>query len=112
MKVSHKNAQKAQEDEREVMNQNPVQLSCAFCAFSWLILRWLSKIGNNLPLSVVSTQAARCFAQLLRIAVGQVNPIDDADDGGFNGHVLIADRRPRGFAKRAHHRLSRTRAET
>ncbi len=84
MNVSHKKAQKAQEDEKKFVIQNRGQLSCAFCAFSWLILRWQSKIGNVLPLPVVPTQATRSLAQLFRGAVGQVNPIDDADDCGFN----------------------------
>jgi hypothetical protein len=70
------------------------------------------KIGNVLPLSIVMAQGARNFAQFFRITVSQVNPVDDADDRGFNCHVLIANGGTRSFAICAHHSFSRAGTET
>src|SRR5713101_5344232 len=72
MKASHK---KAQEDEKEVMNQNPAQLSCAFCAF--FVAHLTMAIKNRKCLTSVRCLDPGC-AQL-RAALPNCCPLGQPD---------------------------------
>ena len=55
---------------------------------------------------------ARRFTHLVRQSVIDIDTIDNSDDGSFDRHVLISDRRSRSFAKSAHDHFAGSRTES
>ena len=62
--------------------------------------------------AVFLRKPARRFTHLVRQSVIDVDAIDNADDGSFDRHVLISDRRSRCLAKSAHDHFAGSRTES
>jgi hypothetical protein len=77
MIVSHK---KAQDKSKEFKNQSQANRLYRFVASPRLAV----ENRECLFPAVVTSQVVRRLAQLFRVGVGQVNPIDDADHRGFD----------------------------
>jgi len=54
----------------------------------------------------------RRFSQFFGFSIRQIDPIDNTDHGGFDRHVLIANRRTGGLAVRAYDDFAGARPET
>ena len=62
--------------------------------------------------AVFLRKPARCITHLCRLSVIDVDTINNADDGSFDRHVLISDRRSRRLPKSAHDHFAGSRTES
>ena len=71
----------------------------------------MSDQGCCLGSAILACQPVCRLAHFVRERVVDIDAIDDANNCGFDRHILISDRRPRRLAERAHDHLASSGAE-